>query len=174
LYNDSPETARILIEGRGFLDFTKDFKYLGSIIYFDLRDDFDIGKRISKASQMMGAMKNIWDDVYMDMYTKYLFFLAIPVNLLLWGCETWALKAESTKKLDVFIHRAARRILHISMTQVQEERIRNSEVRKKFFDIPTAERMIAIRQLTYLGKIVRNRREGFLPQKLLTAWVDNK
>jgi hypothetical protein len=174
LYNECPETDRVWIDGRGFIDFTRAFKYLGSMIYFDLRDDFDIGKRVSKASQMMGAMKNVWDDVYIDMYTKYLFFLAIPVNLLLWGCETWALKEESTRKLDVFIHRSARRILNISMTQEQEERIRNSEVRKKFFDIPTAERMIAGRQLTYLGKVVRNKREGFLPKKLLTAWVDNK
>jgi hypothetical protein len=174
LYDASPETDKVWLEGRGFLDFTKVFKYLGSQIYFDLRDNFDIDKRVSKASQMMGAMKNVWDNVYIDLRTKYLFFLAIPVNLLLWGCETWALKAESTKKLDVFVHRSARRILNITMAQVQEERITNSEVRRRFFDIPTAERMIASRQLSYLGKVVRNEREGFLPTKLLTAWVDNK
>lgn len=132
MYDNSPKTARILIEDIGFLDFMRDFKYLRSMIHFDLRDNFDIGKRISKASHMMGAIKNIWDDVYINMYTKYLFFLAIPVNLLMWGCETWALKAESIKRLDFFIHRAARQILKISMAQVQEERIRNSERQRRF------------------------------------------
>jgi hypothetical protein len=133
LYDASPETDRVWLEGRGFLDFTKVFKNLGSQIYFDLRDNFDIDKRVSKASQMMGAMKNVWDNVYINLYTKYLFFLAIPVNLLLWGCETWALKSESIKKLNVFVHRSARRILNITMAQVQEERITNSEVRRRFF-----------------------------------------
>jgi hypothetical protein len=36
LYDASPETDRVWIEGRGFLDFTRVFKYLGSQIYFDL------------------------------------------------------------------------------------------------------------------------------------------
>lgn len=34
--------------------------------------------------------------------------------------------------------------------------------------------MIAARQLSYLGKMVRNHDETHLPMKLLTAWVNNK
>lgn len=121
-YDESEKTERIWLDEDTFVDFCKTFKYLGTLISFDLRDDYDIKKRISKASQMMGMLKNVWDDVFVDKETKYLFFLAIPVNLLLWGCKTWALKAENIKGLNVFLHRSIRRILGINMQQVQDDR----------------------------------------------------
>jgi hypothetical protein len=126
LYDQAPETRRRMIGENGFIDFTKIFK--GTLVSFDLRDDTDIKMRIKKASQAMGRMKNVWDDKYVDKETKYLFFLAISINLLMWGCETWALKAENVKNLDVFIHRAVRRILGIKMQQVKDERITNKKV----------------------------------------------
>jgi hypothetical protein len=174
LYDQAPETRRIMIGENSFIDFTRIFKYLGTLISFDLRDDADIKMRIKKASQAMGRMKNVWEDKYVDKETKYLFFLAIPINLLLWGCETWALKAESVKNLDVFIHRSVRRILGIRMQQVKDERITNKKVREMFFNLPSAQEMVAARQLSYLGKMVRNHDEEHLPLKLLTAWVNNK
>jgi hypothetical protein len=82
-YVQAPETERIMIGEKGFIDFARVFKYLGTMVSFDLRDDTDIKMRIKKASQSMGMLKNVWDDPYVDKETKYLFFLAIPVNLLL-------------------------------------------------------------------------------------------
>ena len=174
VYDKIPQTARKWIQGRGFIDLTKVFKYLGSLITFDLRDDQDIQRAVNKAYQAMGALKNVWDNQYIDMKTKYAFFMAIPVNLLLWGCETWAIKSNNLRILDVFVHRSIRRILKISIQQVQDERIRNSEVRKRFYNIPNAERMISIRQLNYLGKLCRNSNENFLPKQLLLAWINHK
>jgi hypothetical protein len=106
LYDQAPETRRIEISERGFIDFTRVFKNLGTLVSYDLRDDIDIKMRIKKASQAMGRMRNVWDDIYVDKETKYLSFLAIPIYLLMWGCETWALKAENVRNLDVFIHRS--------------------------------------------------------------------
>lgn len=103
----------------------------------------------------MGMLKNVWDSKFVDKETKYLFFLAIPINLILWGCKIWALKVESINKLNVFIHRPVRRILGIKMQQVREEWITNKEVRERFFNIPDAKSMIAARELSYLGKMVR-------------------
>ena len=47
------------------------------------------------------------------------------------------------------------------MTEVKEERI--------IFNIPTIQNQIAKRQLTFIGKVVRNSDQQ-LPTKLLTAW----
>jgi hypothetical protein len=175
IYDKAPQTARIWVrENKGFIDFTKVFKYLGSLITFDLRDDQDIQRAVNKAYQAMGALKNIWDNQYMDMKTKYAFFMAIPINLLLWGCEMWAIKANNLRVLKVFVHRSIRRILGISIQQVQDEKIKNSDVRKLFYNIPDAERMVSIRQLNYLGKVCRNNNTNFLPKMLLLAWVDHQ
>ncbi|EJK73168.1 hypothetical protein THAOC_05224, partial [Thalassiosira oceanica] len=71
----------------GFVTFTMHFKYLGSFISYNLRDDFDIDTRIKKAGMAMGALKHFFNNKHVDTYTKHLIFKAIPLNLLLWGCE---------------------------------------------------------------------------------------
>jgi hypothetical protein len=83
----------------------------------------------------MGAFKNyVWESLYIDLKAKYLFFLAIPINTLLWGCESWAIRKDRHKKLDVFVHSSVRRILGINMLlTMREERLRYEKVRKMFF-----------------------------------------
>ena len=39
----------------------------------------------------MDALKEVWRNPHLNIYNKYLFFRAIPMNLLLWGVETWSL-----------------------------------------------------------------------------------
>ena len=63
-----------------FVSFTWTFRYLGSLISYNLRDDNDITAR-----------KELWRNPHLDMYNKYLLFRAILMNLLLWGAETWSL-----------------------------------------------------------------------------------
>ena len=127
---------------------------------------------ITATSQSMGALKNVWDNPHMDLYNKYLLFRAIPMNLLLWGCETWSLRQVLLNKLEVFLHRNIRRILGVNMTQVQEQRIRNEHVRKTFYDIPRIRNMIAARQMDFVGKVVRG--DWSQPAKrMLTASCSN-
>ena len=42
-----------------------------------------------------------------------------------------------------------------------------------FFDMSNVRRMIAIRQLSFIGKIVRNSVEQ-IPSKLITFWIEHK
>ena len=121
----------------------------------------------------MGSLSSYWSDKSVDLKSKYLVFAAIPRNLLLWGREIWDLRTSLLSKMEVFLHRSVRRILGITMTEVKEERIRNAEVRERFFNIPTIQNQIAKRQLTFIGKVVRNSDQQ-LPTKLLTAWCNQK
>ena len=167
-YDNSPDTAIIqFVEGH--VTFTRHFKYLGSYISYNLRDDHDVDSRIAAASASMGGLSSFWEDSSVDLKSKYLIFSAIPCNLLLWGSESWALRTSLLSKLEVFLHRSVRRILQIKMSEVKEERITNAEVRRRFFNIPTIQNQIAKRQLTFIGKVVRNS-DLQLPTKLLTAW----
>ena len=109
----------------------------------------------------------------MDIKSKYLIFTAIPCNLLIGGSESWDLLTSLLSKLEVFLHRSVRRILVIKMTEVKEERIRNAEVTERFFNTPNIQNQIAKRQLTFIGKVVRNL-DLQLPTKLLTAWCNHK
>ena len=115
----------------------------------------------------MGALNHFWSDRTVDDYSKYLIFRAIPINLLLWGSESWALRETTLGKLEVFLHRSIRKILRIDITQVMDERITNGSIRNKFFSIPTIRKQIAQQQLTFIGKVVRNK-DNQLPTKQQT------
>ena len=121
----------------------------------------------------MGALSNFWNNSHVDLYSKYLLFRAIPMNLLLWGSETWSLRQVLLNKIEVFLHRSIRRILKITITQVQEKRIRNEHVRGMFYDIPRVRNMIAARQLNFIGKVMRGPTHR-PAQKMITACCDNK
>jgi hypothetical protein len=71
-----------------------------------------------------------------------------------------------------FWHRSICRILKIGIMQVIEERISNKRVRKIFFNVPTAENTVVVRQMSYLGKIVRGP-SNYPSRQMLTAWNAN-
>jgi hypothetical protein len=130
-YDKLPETANFHVAD-GYVSFTGTFCYLGSLINYSLCDDDDITARIASATAAMGALKDVWRNLHLDIYNKYLLFRAIPMNLLLWGAETWSLRKTQLDQLEVFLHCSIRRILQISISTVKEERIRNERVRKMF------------------------------------------
>ena len=121
----------------------------------------------------MGALNHFWADPAVDDFGKYLIFRAIPCNLLLWGCESWAIREATMKKLEVLLHRNIRKILKIDIARVIDERITNISIRERFFDIPTIRNQIAQQQLNFIGKVVRNS-DYQIPTQLLTAWCNHK
>ncbi len=153
IYDKLDETRDIDVED-SYVTFTRLFRYLGSMISLNLHDDEDITAQVAAATASMGALKEVWRNQHLNIYSKYLLFRAIPMNLLLWGCETWPLRQSLLNKLEVFLHRSIQRILAINMTRVKEEQIRNTKIRNIFYDIPDVEHMIAARQLDFMGKAI--------------------
>ena len=98
-YDKSMNTKNI-IGDFGFIPFTKEFKYLGSIVSSDLDDYTDISFRIKKASQP-GVLNFFWDSDHVDISANLHMYLAIPIHLLLRGCQTWAITKILTQKLEV-------------------------------------------------------------------------
>ena len=95
------------------------------------------------------------------------------MNLFLWGAETWTLRKSQLDQLDVFLHRSIRRILQISMSKVQEDRIRNEMVYKMFYSIPCVRNMIAARQADFIGKMIRGPPDH-PSHNMITACCDHK
>ena len=157
----------------GTVTFTRTFRYLGSLISYNLRDDEDITARLAAANASMGRLKEVWRNPHLDIYNKYLLFRAIPMNLLLWGAETWSLRKTHLDKLEVFLHRSIRRILRISITTVRDQHIRNDKVRRMFYSIPCVRNMIAARQMDFVGKMIRGPPDR-PSRNMITACCDHK
>ena len=121
----------------------------------------------------MGAFSKFYTEASVEYHSKYLIFLAIPINLLIWGCETWALWTSLLKKIELFLDCSIQRILGITITEVKDKNITNETVRRKLFDIPNIKKQIATQQLTFIGKVAQNS-DNHLNTKLLTAWCNHK
>ncbi len=69
------ETTRIDIRNAdgsavGFVDFTTEFKYLGSIMDSSLTSDADVDRRIKAATSAFGALKNVLTSLSVDLRVK--------------------------------------------------------------------------------------------------------
>jgi hypothetical protein len=170
LYNALEETQPIAVADES-VTFCQHFKYLG-FVSFNLCDYYDIEKQVTAATQSMGALKNVWNSPHLDIWSKYLLFCSIPMDLLLWGCKTWSMRKALSNRLEVFLHRNIWRILCISMMQAKVERIHNKHVRRMFYDIPHVGNMIAAQQLDFLWKTVRGPHDC-PAQQMLTVCCDN-
>ena len=92
------ETNDTIINDEIWVSFRQICKYLRSWISYDLHDTFDVASRISKGNQAMGALILFWDSDDVDIRSKYLIYMAIPMNLLTRMCESWALTKVLNKK----------------------------------------------------------------------------
>ena len=102
---------------------------------------------------------------------KRLIYLAIPINLCLWGVEAWALSEKDLRKLRVFHTRSIRSILKISIYEVKDNRIHNSDILNRI-NLPAMDNIIAKRQLRWIGKMARMDEER-LPLKMLSCWINS-
>ena len=144
-YDNIHETQPIVLPDGGIITFCQHFKYLGNFITYSLQDNFNIKHRLAQASAAMGSLQHFWADNAVNIHSNYLIFCAIPVNLALWGCKSWALRETLIKKLEVFFHRSIRRILGISITQVIDKHITNDSISMRFCRIPSIRHQISKR-----------------------------
>ena len=102
-----------------------------------------------------------------------LIFMAIPVNFLLWGCESWAVCKRHLSMLQSHVNKKIRRILKLTMWDVKEQRITNEQLLQRFCNMPSIQTLIDIRTCQFLGKLVRGQTSA-PSRQVLIAYVDSK
>jgi hypothetical protein len=165
-----PEGARIELRGGAHIHFTTKFKYLVSKVITKLRGNLDVKARIIIANSQMVQMKELFRCKDISRRTKKFLYQAIKIITVLWRCETWTLKQEEKRMLEVFHHGAIRRFLGISRRRVRDDKITNSASRKKFLNMPTMMNIVKRRVMKYIGKLVREEKEKELNKAFLTAY----
>ena len=144
-----------IIDEHHFVPFKDSFKYLRTIITSDLDDTVDIQARKRQALAAFAAMEPIFKDRKVKLESKRRLYLHRIVNILLWGCESWALTKAQIQILRSTHNYCVREICgltrwhcknyHLSMKIILE--------RARLFDI---EPMIDIRRLRFMYKVARN------------------
>lgn len=122
--NTNPPAPSISIDDTQLANVDQ-FKYLGSTISSDGTQDREIDARISKASQVLGRLRNrVLSQHNIRLSTKLRIYNAVVLPSLLYRCEFWTLYRRHIKKLEKFHKRTLRSILGIRW----QDRVTNLEV----------------------------------------------
>ena len=90
------------------------FKYLGATLTKDSRSTTEIKSRLAIATSIMAKLDKIWKNKNISFPTKMRLYRALVLSTLLYGCESWTITAETTKRVQTFETKCFRRMLGIS------------------------------------------------------------
>ena len=90
------------------------FKYLGAALCKDGTFSAEIHIRIASAMAAMARLNRIWQCNTISFASKFKLYKLPVAFILLYGCETWTLIADSEKRNQVFETECLRKLLRIS------------------------------------------------------------
>ena len=107
------------VDGDGFISFSTEFKYLGSIIHNLLKSDSDIETRITKATAAFGALRKcFFDSKLVSLKDKGKVYSVLCLTILLYGSECWSLREDMFNRLRVFHNTCVRSMCRVTMRHV--------------------------------------------------------
>lgn len=150
--DDPLATADIEVSDGRYISFCDVFQYLGTLISADLKEDCDIETRIKKARSAFAMMRPVLKNHRLRLELRVQLYMQIPMNIVLWGCDSWALREDHIRKLDRFHHDCIRSILGFSRRWHKERGITMEDLRKKT-GVGTMKQLVTDRTLRFLEKI---------------------
>ena len=145
------------------------FKYLGATLTRDSRSTAEIKTRIAIATSTMAKLDKVWRSKDISFPTKMKLYRALVLSTLLYGCESWTMTAETTKRVQSFETKCFRRMLGISWS----ERKTNDFVRAQVTSLDgPQDPLLAIikrRKLTWFGHVSRH---NSLPKTILQGTLE--
>lgn len=157
----------------GFVSFSQQFKYLGSIIHQTLTSEADVNQRIKKARAAFGALRNdFFNNKHANLKDKGRIYVALCLSILLYGSECWCLREDLFQRLRVFHNSCVRTMCKVTMRQVMKFKLTNDELFERL-NIYSLDAYYNSRLLRWVGHVARMKMSR-MPRKLLTGWVNHK
>jgi len=163
------EKADVMLSSHEYFGFCKKFKYLGTMFDEDLNDSVDVKRRIQQATGVFHTLSKFLKDPKISHKLRMRAYDATVVNILLYGCESWALRMEDRRKLEVCHNRFLRSMLNITIYNVKDYHITNDQVREEL-QCYTIEQSMELRRARWLEKLAHMPMERS-PRRLLVAWT---
>ena len=166
LLQDCDQTENLVISNTN-LDTVDRFVYLGSCASDDGRISKEVEKRIAKARATFSSLRHLWRQKGISLALKVRVYKVTVRAVLLYGCETWPVRVEDLRRIEIFDHRCLRTLASIRWSS----EVSNMNVRKQCFGETMRSSIayvIASTQFRWLGHVLRMDRSR-LPHKALHA-----
>ena len=129
---DTSVLAPLTVEG-GEVGLVEQFQYLGSIISDDGELYAELTGQLAKAAKMFGSLhQSIFTNKSLSVKVRRCVYLSTVVVTLLYGSETWAVKADQMRRLEVFHNRCVKGILGVSQHQQWRDHISTEQLAVQF------------------------------------------
>ena len=149
------------------LEEVESFKYLGSHVEVNGGVGVEVSYRVMEVSKCLGGLKCVMRNRYLGMKAKRRLYEGVIVPTALYRAETWNVKEEDRKRLNVMEMRCLRSMVGVSRV----DRVRNEEVRRRVgVDRSLADR-VDQRVLRWYGHMERMNEER-LTKRVWRAEVD--
>ena len=156
MVNSRNDTSADIIMNGQKLEEVNNFKYLGATLSKDGSCTAEVRIRIATAMAAMSRLSRLWKSSNISFTTKYRLYQALVVSILLYGCETWTLLADSERRIQAFETKCLRKLLGISYLEHKT----NDYVRKKIKDLvgPQEPLLATVKQrkLVWFGHVTRH------------------
>lgn len=113
--------------GNNTVEVVKEFKYLGTNIAFEKREDKEVNKRISSAWRAFWSYKRFFTNEKLAIYHKRRLMDMVILPVFTYGAATWSLSDHSIHRLQVEQRAMERIFMKVSLRQ----KLRNEKIRKK-------------------------------------------
>lgn len=128
------------------------FCYLGSIVTDDNRCTTEIKRRIALAKQAFSNKRQLLTSRHISIETRKSFIKTFVWSVLLYGCETWALRKQDIQRLEAAEMWIWRRMLKISWTEKKS----NEWVLKEIHETRKLITNIEKRKAKFVGHTLRH------------------
>ena len=145
------------------------FCYWGSRVYDTGGADQEIRMRIGQGKGAMSKLIKVWKNKNISKITKKRLIEALVFPVVMYGCESWRLTAESRRKINAFEMWCWRRMLRISYL---EHRTNNSVITEVSPSLSLLQR-IAQQSLRYFGHICRRTNDN-LEKLIMQGKINGK
>ncbi|GFN99673.1 serine/threonine-protein phosphatase 6 regulatory ankyrin repeat subunit b [Plakobranchus ocellatus] len=127
------------------------FKYLGSLISSDGRNNSEVASRIAQAKTNFQKMKTVLTNKNISIRTRRRALECYIEPILMYGCEAWTISKQTQKKLEATEMWFLRRMLRISWTAKKT----NDTVLEEAHTTRLLISKIRKRQATFFGHVMR-------------------
>ena len=165
--NNTP--ANITMNGET-LEVVTSFKYLGAILTDDGTSTTEVRTRIATATAAMARLSRVWKS-NINFKTKFRLYKSLVVSILMYGCETWTLLADTERRLQAFETKCLRRLLGISYLDRKTNDFVRSEVHKHVGHQEPLLATIKRRKLAWFGHVSRH---NTLSKTILQGTVEGR
>lgn len=165
----NPNINPILTLNGNRIEQVQKYKYLGSVINSEMAPDQEIKIRIEMARNAFVKYSTMFTNRKLKLDIRLRFTECYVWSVLMYGVETWTLKAQMIKKLEAFEMWLYRRILKIPWT----DRITNDEVLRRIGRKRKLLTIIKIGKTSYMGHILRNDKYLLL-QNIMQGRIEGK